>query len=103
VGVAVQLVLDRALLEKLLKHAASAVRLVGNIDDDVGGALAVGLLADDIDVIVQELSEQLGNPHLIAAPVPSARSTFVPDIVSRGDVVTQDDGTELGAGTRVAP
>ena len=75
-----QLTLDRAILETLLKHAMSAARLVGSIDD---GALAIGPLADDIDAIVHELSELLGNPHLIASPVPSARPTYEDDEPTR--------------------
>jgi len=78
-----QLTLDRAILDTLLKHAMSAARLVGSIDDGDGGALAVGPLADDIDAIVHELSELLGNPHLIAAPVPSARPTYDDDEPTR--------------------
>jgi hypothetical protein len=86
-----QLTLDSATLETLLKHAASASRLVGYIDDSVNGALAVGPLADRIDAIVHTLSELLGNPGLIAAPVPSARSTFAPHVVTQDDFATQGD------------
>jgi hypothetical protein len=65
----------RTALADLLERAASAARIVGHID-----APAVEPLADHIDAIVHELSELLGNPHLIAAPVPSARSTFALDV-----------------------
>jgi len=47
--------------------------------DDV---LANGPLADHGDTIAHELGELLDNPHLIAAQVPSARSTFAPDVVA---------------------
>src|SRR5512140_2452422 len=66
-----QLTIDRATLERLHAHASSAARLVGHID-----ALATGPLADHVDALAHELGELLGNPHLIAASVPSARSTF---------------------------
>jgi hypothetical protein len=71
-----QLTIDRATLERLHAHASSAARLVGHSD-----ALATGPLADHVDAIAYELGELLGNPHLIAAPVPSARSTFALDVV----------------------
>jgi len=94
-----QIIIDRATLERLHAHAASAARFVGHID-----ALATGPLADDIDALAHELGELLGDPHLIAAPVPSARSTFaldgVPELVSpdaptasRTHALTSDDGT----------
>jgi hypothetical protein len=69
------LTLDRAILEKLLAHAAAAARIVGHSDD-----LTAEPLADHVDAIVHELSELLGEPHLIAAPVPSARSAFALDV-----------------------
>jgi hypothetical protein len=65
----------RSTLEKLLNHAESAAHLVGHLDTP-----AIEPLADHIDAIVHELSELLGNPHLVAAPVPSARSTFALDV-----------------------
>jgi hypothetical protein len=89
-----QLTLDRAILERLLKHASSSARLVGFV---IGGgpegglergllrALAAGPLDDHIDAIVHILSGLLGHPHLIDAPVPSARSSFVPDVVPWSD------------------
>jgi hypothetical protein len=67
---------DRTLLLDLLAHASSSARIVGHLDDTP----AVEQLADDIDAIVHRLSELLGNPHLIAAPVPSARPTFALDV-----------------------
>ena len=74
-----QLTIDRATLERLRAHAASASRLIGHID-----ALATGPLADHVDTIAYELGELLGNPHLIAVPVPSARSTFALDVAFDG-------------------
>jgi cytochrome P450 len=64
-----------------LQHATSAARIAGSIDD-----VPIGPLADLIDAIAHELREVLGNPHLIAAPVPSARSSFVPDRVAHDGV-----------------
>jgi hypothetical protein len=84
--VTMQITLDRAILAMLLKRAASAARRVGYIDDGVDGALAIGSLADDIDAIVHELSELLGNPHLIAAPLSSGNLTFAPDVVMQDEL-----------------
>jgi hypothetical protein len=50
--------LDTNLLDTVLEHATSAARRIGLIDNP-----AIGALADDIDVIVHELSELLGQPH----------------------------------------
>lgn len=79
-----QLTLDSAILETILKRAMSAARLVGYIDEPAVDTL-VRQLADNIDEIVHTVTELLGNPHLIATPVPSARSTFAPDVVMRDD------------------
>lgn len=92
-----QLTLDSAILETVLKRAMSAARLVGYIENGVGDGLEAGLLADEIDAIIHELSELLGNPCLIAAPVPSSRSTFASDVVTRGDVVMRNGVPELVA------
>jgi hypothetical protein len=70
-----QLTIDRATLERLHAHASSSARLIGHID-----ALATGPLADHVDALAHELGELLGNPHLIAAPVPIARSTSALDV-----------------------
>jgi len=85
-----QLTLDSAILETLLERAASAARRVGYIQDSVDCGPSGDLLANDIDAIVHELSELLGNPHLIAVSVANARSTFAPKIVTRNDTFTQD-------------
>jgi hypothetical protein len=69
-----ELTLDRATLEKLLAHATSVARIVGHSD-----ALAAGPIADHVDAIVHELSELLGNHHLLAAPVPSVRPSYDDD------------------------
>jgi hypothetical protein len=97
-----RITIDRATVERLHGLASSASRLIGHID-----ALATGPLADHVDTIAYELGELLGNPHLIAAPVPSARSTFALDVVldgvpelvapdaltaSRTHALTSDDG-----------
>src|SRR4051812_45889794 len=74
-----QITIDRATLERLHALASSAARLVGHSD-----ALATGPLADHVDALAHELGELLGNPHLSAAPVPSARSTFALDVVLDG-------------------
>jgi hypothetical protein len=66
----------RSTLEKLLNHAESAAHLVGHLDDPI----AAGPLADHVDAIVHELTELLSDPHTLAAPVPSARSTFALDV-----------------------
>jgi hypothetical protein len=79
-----QLTLDRAILETILERATSAVRLVGYIDEPAVDSF-VRALADNIDEIAHTVTELLGNPYLIAAPVPSARSRFVPDVVARDE------------------
>lgn len=96
-----QLTLDSAVLEEFLERAALAARQVGNIEDKVACGLPVGEgdvdpLADEINMIVHELSELLGNPDLIAAHVPRARSTFEYGAVTRADVVTRDGLPEFG-------
>jgi hypothetical protein len=86
------LTLDRAILEKLLAHAAAAARIVGHLED----APAIGPLADHVDAIVHELSELLGEPHRIAAPVPSARPAFDDDITQRIESVPMAALVESG-------
>jgi hypothetical protein len=76
------LTLDRATLETILERATSAARLVGYIDEPAVDGF-VRTLADNVDEIVHTVTELLGNPHLIAAPVPNARSRFAPDVVTR--------------------
>lgn len=80
--------LDSTVLDTLLKHATSAARHVGHIDDS-----KVGPLADDIDAIVHELSELLGRPHLIPAPV-SRSLSMASDAATRDDWVAHDDVPE---------
>jgi hypothetical protein len=78
-----KITLDTAVLETLREHAASAARLVSYLDDGIDSASAVGPLADYVDEIFHTLSELLGNPHLVAAPVSSACVTFTPGVSER--------------------
>jgi hypothetical protein len=70
-----QLNIERAVLEKLLHNAAAVSRLIGHLDDSVGGA-AVGPIADRVDEVVHTLSELLGAPELVDASVPDACFVF---------------------------
>jgi len=70
-----QLALDSSTLEKLLNHAASAARLIGQLD----GAIAAGPLGDHIDAVVHGLTELLGDPRTLAAPDAAA-----PDVAHDG-------------------
>lgn len=93
-----QLILDSAILEALFERAVSAARRVSYIEDTVAHGLAVGdvdPLADEIDAIVHDLSELLGNPDLIGVHVPRVRSTFEYGAVTRADVVTRDSVPEF--------
>jgi hypothetical protein len=71
-----KLSIDVETLRTLLNHAASAAHLVGHLDDDI----ASGPLGDHLDAIVHKLTELLGDPHTLAAPVSSTRSTFALDV-----------------------
>jgi hypothetical protein len=84
---------ERTALVKLLAHAASAARIVGHSD-----ALAACPLAEHVDAIVHELSELLGNPHLIAAPVPIARPMFALDVTP--DAVPEHVAPDAPAASR---
>ena len=70
-----QLNIERAVLEKLLHNAAAASRLIGHLDDNVGGA-AVGPIADRVDEVVHTLSELLGDPETVVTAVPEACFVF---------------------------
>ena len=59
-----QFTIQRTVLAGLLTHAASAARILGNLDD----ASSTGPLADHVDAIVHGLSELLGDPGAHAAP-----------------------------------
>jgi hypothetical protein len=59
-----QFTLPRTVLAGLLTHAASAARILGNLDD----ASSTDQLADHVDAIVHGLSELLGDPGAHAAP-----------------------------------
>ena len=56
---------DARILSKLLRHAASASRLVGHLDDSDREGL-VDQLAGLVDAITHELSELLGAPRVAA-------------------------------------
>lgn len=68
--------IPKATLEEFLNHAACAARIVGHLD----GAIADGPLGDHVDELVHGLTELLGDPHMLAAPVQGARSTFALDV-----------------------
>jgi len=53
-----QFTVPRTALAGLLTHAASAARILGNLDD----FSSTGPLADHVDAIVHGLSELLGDP-----------------------------------------
>jgi len=53
-----QFTVPRTALAGLLTHAASAARILGNLDN----ASSTGPLADHVDAIVHGLSELLGDP-----------------------------------------
>jgi hypothetical protein len=72
-----KLTIPRTTLADLLAHATSAAQHVGHLDEDI----AAGPLGDHLDAIVHGLTEALGDPHLIAAPAPSIRSTLALDAV----------------------
>lgn len=74
-----QLTLDSAILQRLLSHAAAAAHVVGSLDDGVASSNLVTALADNVDAIVHELTELLGNPHLIAASGSFADPTCAPE------------------------
>lgn len=67
-----QVSIDSEALRILLAHAASAARIVGNLDDD--DPIVASPLADHIDAIHHGLSELLGDPRTLATP-----DTVAPD------------------------
>ena len=74
-----QITLDTEILETILVRATSASRLAGCINDASDRAIVIDTITASIDEIVRTLSGLLGNPHGIAAPVPSARPTYDDD------------------------
>lgn len=74
-----QITTDTEILESILIHAKSASRLAGCINDASDRAIVIDTIAASIDAIVRTLAGLLGNPHVIAAPVPSARPTYDDD------------------------
>jgi len=104
-----QLTIDRATLERLRAHAASAARLIGHID-----ALATGPLADHVDTIAYELGELLDNPHLVldglvAPGAPTASRTLIADDGMRHELaelpsaLTDDESTRPHVPSTAAP
>ena len=63
--------IGRALLEKLLHHAAFAAHLVGRLDDNANPDL-IHQLGDHVDAIAHELTELLGDPSALAEPETAA-------------------------------
>jgi hypothetical protein len=96
-----QLSLDSLILQKLLRHATAAARLVGLLDDRVVSAILVTALADNVDVVVHDLSELLGNPHLNAASASCPCLTCGTEFRTRCNTwhrkVGDADGYRLGA------
>jgi hypothetical protein len=74
-----QITTDTEILEGILIHAKSASRLAGCINDASDRAIVIDTIAASIDAIVRTLAGLLGNPHVIAALVPSARPTYDDD------------------------
>jgi hypothetical protein len=64
----------------------------------LGGAIAAGPLGDRVDVPVHDLTELLGDPHLIAAPVSSARSMVA--LVVAPNAVPEHGAPEASAASR---
>ena len=62
-----QVTIDRALLEKLLHHAAFAAHLVGHLDDKAHAEL-IAQISDRVDTVVHGLTELLGDPGALAEP-----------------------------------
>lgn len=62
-----RITVDRATLEKLLDHAASAAQLVGHLDDKAQPD-PIRQIGEDVDTIAHELAELLGAPSALAAP-----------------------------------
>ena len=71
-----QITTDTEILETIHTHATSASRLAGCINDASDRAIVIDALTSSINEIVRTLAELLGDPHPIAAPVPSARPSY---------------------------
>jgi len=79
---------DVAVLEMLLKVAASAALHVGYISDGLPEPVVIDPVADALDEIVHTLTELLGSPCVIVASAPNdVSSGFTPE------VATPDRGT----------
>jgi hypothetical protein len=68
--------IDTQFLETILTQAKSASRLAGVITDASNRTIVIDELTSSINEIVRMLAELLGEPHPVAAPVPSARPSF---------------------------
>jgi hypothetical protein len=93
-----QITTDTEILETILIHATSASRLAGCINDASDRAIVIDTIAASIDEIVRTLAGLLGNPHPMAAPVPSARSTFALDVAP--DAVPEHVAPDAPAASR---
>ena len=74
----------KATLEKLLRYAAFAARLAGQLDDDKQAAL-IRQLGDQVDEIAHDLSEILGKARTLAvsdAATPDVAHDGVPMLAS---------------------
>jgi nucleoside-diphosphate-sugar epimerase len=71
-----QINVDTEILETITTHATTARRLVGSINDASDRAIVIDTITASINEIVRALAELLGDPHPIAAPVPSARPSY---------------------------
>jgi hypothetical protein len=74
-----QITTDTEILESILIHAKSASHLAGCINDASDRAIVIDTITASINEIVRTLDGLLGNPHVIAALVPSARPTYDDD------------------------
>jgi hypothetical protein len=99
-----QLNVERVVLEKLLHNAAAASRLIGHLDDNVGGA-ALGPIADRVDEVVHTLSELLGDPEVVVASVPDGSVVFPdgPDDAREADALLSFELTVATAERSVEP
>ena len=64
----------------------------------LGGVIAAGPLGDRVDAPAHDLTELLGDPHLIAATVPSARSMVA--LIVAPDAVPEHGAPEASAASR---
>ena len=93
---------DGAVLQKLLRHASSAARLVGAVEDRGAANLAIDALADDIDAVVHELCELLGTPgaHAVTPRCRSAAESADTSANALPVAAGDDDDSEVPQGLR---